>query len=197
MKILSYRIHGLDDALENAGLPFESGKPRIKTITALANSEIRSHAKFMRQIMVAMKVEASRAWWTEFDTYKIGVVSMSTSTMHTLLNKKLTLDDFVIPENIGNSGLDYEIKEQIKRTIEKIELIKKEYKDEDKTHILMAIKYILPESFKRTSYVTLNYESLRTIYNDRKSHRLNEWQVFLKSVEEITPLFKELISGDI
>ncbi len=183
MKVKNIKWYGLGEALDHAGLPYDKGCPQIGTLTKLANATQRSHAKFMRQIMLGFVVEAPLYWWTEFDTYKNGVSRMSNSTMHTLLSKKLDYDDF----EIGCSLNFYD------ELFDRIEWVKKQdnYTDAEK---LLVIKKILPSGYKYTSYITMNYEVLRNMYHDRISHRLPEWQVFLKAFEHI-PYFDEFIVG--
>lgn len=182
----------VERSLRNAGLPFSKGQPKMETLKKLANSKQRSHAKFLRQMKIACNISASGYWWKEADTTKIEAIRMSTSTMHTLLKTQLTLDNFEIASNIGK-----EIKQMVMRsllnTISDIDQIRMIGNDETET--LMSIKTILPESFIYHSHYTMNYENLRTMYHDRKNHRVPEWQTFLDSFKDI-PYFKEFIAGD-
>ena len=199
MKVSNIHVYGLESALLNAGLPYEKGKPRIDTLIKLANSKSRSHSKFLRQIMIGFNVEAPAYWLTEFDTYRIGITRMSTSTMHTLLKKQLTYEDFGIKSNENfssdKSTIDTYLASRIDLLIDSIELIKKYTHCANDIEKLIAIKKILPMSFKYASYITMNYEVLRTMYNDRINHRLPEWQEFLNSFESIL-YFNEFIKGE-
>lgn len=185
----------VERSLQNAGLPFSNGKPRMETLIKLANSKQRSHSKYLRQMKIACNISASGYWWKEADTTKIEAIRMSTSTMHTLLETSLSLDNFEIASNI------YETRPivvaSLIRAIGDINKIKaypycSQYCSKDE--VLMAIKTLLPESFIYSSHYTMNYENLRTMYHDRKNHRVPEWQEFLKAFEGI-PYFEEFIIG--
>lgn len=191
MKISNIQVYGLEPALENSGLPYEKGQPKANTLIKLANSKSRSHSKFLRQIMIGFNITASGYFMKEFDTYKIGVTRMSTSTMHTLLNKKLTLDDFEI--NTSSAQTNEVAKVILSYVISKISKIQEI--DDNSNSKLLVIKSILPESFNYTSYIMMNYEVLRTMYKDRINHRLPEWQEFLNSFKDI-PFFEEFIKGE-
>ena len=163
----------IEESLEFSGLPFSRGKPKEKTLFSLANASQRSHGKFLRQMMISFVATAPFYWWTEFDTYKIGTTRMSTSTMHTLMKG---VDQSHFEDKIAQSYID---------------AINEEIKSGD----LIKVKALLPASFCYTSYVTMNYEVLRTIYRDRITHRLPQWKQFLLSFSEI-PYFKEFIIGE-
>mgnify|MGYP003611636991 CR=1 FL=1 len=196
MNVENIKVYGLEEALANAGLPFSKGEPKEQTLIKLANSGQRSHAKFLRQIMIGFNITASGMFMKEFDTYKIGVTRMSTSTMHTLLKQPLDYDNFSF-HNIYNSEYDIPIEEEFKKTLDIIfEFNKKVLKSNKSNDVkLMLIKTVLPESFNYISYITMNYEVLRTMYNDRKNHRLPEWKMFLETFDSI-PYFNEFIKGE-
>jgi hypothetical protein len=172
MRIHSIQTAFIAEALQYAGLPMSSKQPKTKTLDKLAESSQRSHAKFLRQMMISCVVTAPAFWWTEFDTYKIGVTRMSTSTMHTLLKTGVRSTDFEIPLSRTKIA---DLNNLIERT-QDIERIKSE----------------LPSGYLYTSFVTLNYEVLRTIYADRRNHKLPQWQTFLKAFNDI-PLFERFI----
>ena len=146
--------------------------------------------------MIGCNITASGMWFFEFDTYKVGVTRMSTSTMHTLLKKRLDYDDFCF-HNVYDENYNIEMELELTNTFEKIFKLSREILNSqiDQNKKLMLIKTILPESFNYTSYVTLNYEVLRTMYHDRKNHRLPEWKMFLESFDSI-PYFNEFIKGE-
>jgi len=187
MKVTNIETAFIERSLSRAGLPFSKGKPPDKTLINLANAKQRSHAKFLRQMKIAFDVTAPLYWFSEFDTYRIGVTRMSDSTMHTLLNRELSPNDFL---HTVDNDLTYTF---VMKAIQGINAIR-EKENWDNNTKLISIKKILPSSFKYTSFITMNYEVLRTIYHDRINHRLPEWQMFLNSFRDI-PYFQEFIVG--
>lgn len=167
----------------------------------LAQSLIKAgteHSKFMRQIQVWADITAPRYFWSEFDTYKVGVSANSTSTMHKLFdkNKEISINDFQTTAYcIEETGC-------IEIIIECLNDIRKKYlkaKDnEEKNSLLRSAKTILPEGYLNTRTVNLNYAVLRNIMIQRKNHRLKyEWQeCFLKNFVCNLPYSKELIFCD-
>lgn len=160
------------------------------------------HSKFRRMIHVQVEIAMPRYFWSEFDTYKVGTVANSESTMHKLLNndRKITIDQFYIGKNKKYSNLIYAF---IDRTIDTLEYLRYKYKSNDnyftKDELLTIAKRILPESFIQVRTVDLNYENLANIYKQRVKtpHRLKEeWiDAFGKWVETL-PYAKELIIGE-
>ena len=155
------------------------------------------HRKFLRQIMVSVDITAPIFWWKEFDTYKIGTTANSTSTMHKLTSKPITLDCFetgdYCPEVI-TSG------EEIDYLIQFLEGLRQKYvATKDKRYWKELVRW-LPESWLQTRTVTMNYENLRTMYSQRKNHKLLEWSKtgdanidsFVKFVEKL-PYAKEFL----
>lgn len=123
-----------------------------------------SHGKVARMIQVWLDITAPRFWWAEMDTYKIGTVATSESTIHTILKRTLVSTDF-------EDGMDIE-------TLQKLNDIKLK-------EGLYGIKRHLPESFLQRRIVNTNYQTLRHIYFDRKNHVLPQWKVFLTALDEL------------
>jgi len=130
------------------------------------------HAKHLRMIMVYADITAPRYWWTEMDTYRIGVEKVSCSTMHTLMRRELTIDDF---EHNGST-------ETLQKTVNIINGMMVMYRTvndpETKKSIWYEIIRILPQSFLQTRTCMFSYQALRNIYRQREGHKLNEWHVF-------------------
>lgn len=156
------------------------------------------HRKFLRQIFVSMDITAPLYWWKEFDTYKVATVSNSTSTMHTLHKRPLTLDDF------SHEQLDEWGKVTLQNAIRTINADRDMFVNyEDKTGTKMPKKHywyqmiqLLPSSYNQLRTVTLNYEVLLNMYHARKDHKLDEWRKFCDTVAEL-PYFKNFIEkGD-
>lgn len=128
----------------------------------------KEHRKFLRQIMVCVDITAPRYWWSEMDTYKIGTVANSCSTMHKLNAYPITIDMFKIDEIFD----EYD---SINNTINMLEKLRKLYNQTKDIRYLRAMKQRLPESFLQKRTVTMNYENIYEIVRQRGNHRLNEW----------------------
>lgn len=160
---------------------FELGKNDLSLMQRLVNAGT-DHSKFMRMITVSMDITAPLYWWKEFDTYKIGVVRNSCSTMHKIHTKPFTTNDFSCddPENI-------------KCIVEACEELRKTYlKTQDKKYWIALIQ-LLPESYNQKATVMLNFQVLRNMYHARKNHKLSEWLTFCHIIKEYLP-YSELIT---
>lgn len=158
------------------------------------------HRKFMRQIMVSVDITAPIYWWKEFDTYKIGTTANSTSTMHKLASKSITLEDFEMGdfervkvfdrEPYSTDDYTDEIWDYI---IDICETLRQRYiETKDKRYWKELIR-ILPESYLQTRTVTMNYENLYSIVRQRRGHKLSlEWNSFIDWVHDL-PYADELI----
>ena len=127
------------------------------------------HRKFMRMIVVYVDITAPLYWWKEFDTYKVGTVSNSCSTMHKIADKEFTLEDFST-EHLYSDELDF-FKELIGRLNGARELYLESKKKEDWWQMIQ----LLPSSYNQRRTVMMNYEVLANIYKSRKNHKLDEW----------------------
>lgn len=146
------------------------------------------HAKFMRMINVTMDVTAPLYWWKEFDTYKVGTVANSCSTMHKIADKEFTLDDFS-HEHLTPAAIA-----TIRTVIERLNFARKEFlKDRKGSEFGMpsAKEYwwdmiqLLPSSYNQKRTVQLNYAVLRNMYHARRNHKLDEWRDFCSWVESL------------
>lgn len=135
------------------------------------------HRKFLRQIMVSVDITAPLYWWKEFDTYKVGTVANSTSTMHTLEKNPITIDNFEIDDCV-DIGWPNEHNHPIKRElIPYLEFLRKKFLEtKDKRYWKELIRW-LPESWLQTRTVTMTYENLFAMCSrgQRRFHKLNEW----------------------
>lgn len=146
------------------------------------------HRKFMRMMPVYVRITAPLYWWKEFDTYKVGTVANSCSTMHKIQEKEFTMDDFSC-EHLSVVSLDY-----LKNIIEHLNFIRDVYND-DKSNkgAWWQMIQLLPSSYNQTRNVIINYEVLANIYKSRKDHKLDEWRNFCKWIETLP--YSELITG--
>ena len=143
------------------------------------------HRKFMRMMPVYVRITAPLYWWKEFDTYKVGTVANSCSTMHKIQAKEFTVDDFSTEHLISDSNA------MMKTTCDLLNQYREKYlKTKDKKYWLQMIQ-LLPSSYNQTRNVMLNYEVLANIYKSRKDHKLDEWREFCKWIETIP--YSELI----
>lgn len=145
------------------------------------------HRKFMRMLVVDADITAPLYWWKEFDTYKVGTVANSCSTMHTIHTKPITLDDFSV-DGTGNVSAIV-----LEETIGYLEDLRKKYLETKDRQWWRALIQLLPSSYNQRRTVQLNYEVLANIYRSRKNHKLDEWQELCKWIE-ILP-HHELITG--
>ncbi len=151
------------------------------------------HRKFMRMIVVYLDITAPLYWWKEFDTYKVGTVANSCSTMHKIHTKEFTLEDF------SCEHLYPEVREAFKNTIIKcLNEARKTYNflsdTPDKKDAWWQMIQLLPSSYNQKRTVMLNYEVLANIYKSRRNHKLDEWHTFCDWVEELP--YSELITGE-
>ena len=147
------------------------------------------HAKYRRMISVYADILAPLYWWKEFDTYKVGTVANSCSTMHKIHAKEFTIDDFSC-EHIVDFGAEHEAFNLI---VNILNYNRKRFLETgDKLYWWQMIQ-LLPTSYNQLRTVMLNYEVLTNIYPNRKNHKLDEWRFFCRWIEEL-PL-SELITG--
>lgn len=135
------------------------------------------HRKFLRQIFVSVDITAPLYWWKQMDTYKIGTTANSTSTMHKLTSKPITLDCFETDD--FNTELEYYQGNTTgmlsELMIEQLEFLRQKYLEtKDKKYWKELVRW-LPESWLQTRTFTCNYEVIRTIVHQRENHKLNEW----------------------
>lgn len=177
------------------------------------------HRKFMRMITVYTDITAPLYWWKEFDTYKVGTVANSCSTMHKIADKEFTVDDFSLEHLMSYSeGLedDFLVYSEGDRfspattmylTINMLNLARQRYleaktkpmKEESKRAEIMKRYWwqmiqLLPSSYNQRRTVMLNYEVLANIYKSRRNHKLDEWHIFCDWIKELP--YSQLITGE-
>lgn len=145
------------------------------------------HRKFMRMMPVYVRITAPLYWWKEFDTYKVGTVANSCSTMHKIQEHILTTEDFSC-EHLSPHSI--RLLEEYIMEINKAILYFKQEKDKSDWWQMIQL---LPSSYNQTRNVMMNYEVLANIYKSRKNHKLDEWRNFCKWIEELP--YSELITG--
>ena len=150
---------------------------------AVAGSD---HRKFLRQIMVSMDINAPLYWWKEFDTYKVGTVANSTSTMHKIQAKEFSREDFSC-DRLTEDALA--VLDSLIEYLEKQRVAFVETKEREYWHNMIQL---LPSSYNQLRTVTMNYEVLINIYYARRHHKLAEWHVLCEAIEQL-PYASELI----
>ena len=140
------------------------------------------HRKFLRQIQVCVDITAPIYWWKELDTYRIGTTANSTSTMHKLTAKPITVDCFEIDDGIPLDGM----------IIKELEFLRTKYLEtKDKFYWKKLIK-TLPSSWLQTRTITMNYEIVKNICHQREGHKLSEWAQFIEWAKTL-PYSEDLI----
>lgn len=197
---------------------FEMGGNDLDLMKNLAKAGA-DHRKFMRMITVYVDILAPLYWWKEFDTYKVGTVANSCSTMHKIAAKEFTLEDFSCEHLLDSANgedhdcwflnSDFEITEPIdilQNTIRMLNTARNLYiqyqerakqgdqfaKDHLKEYWWQMIQ-LLPSSYNQRRTVMMNYEVLANIYKSRRNHKLDEWRTFCEWIESLP--YAELITG--
>ena len=164
------------------------------------------HAKYRRMIPVFVTINAPLYWWKEFDTYKVGTVCNSCSTMHKIHSKEFTLDDFSCEHLIGNKGgVDswwhdedfneyWSAEDVLVQTLYVMNFYRKKFLETKNKIYWWQMIQLLPTSYNQKRTVMLNYEVLVNIYHSRKDHKLDEWHTFCDWIRGLP--YSELIVGD-
>lgn len=187
------------------------GPNDLKLMTTLRNAGT-DHRKFMRMITVYLDITAPLYWWKEFDTYKVGTVANSCSTMHKIAAKEFTLDDFSHEHLVDDLDVRIEIggtdhrdtgpMEVLGMTIDVLNHYREKYLVATKTEeytglpakdIWWQMIQLLPSSYNQKRTVMLNYEVLANIYKSRRHHKLDEWHTLCDWIESLP--YSDLITG--
>ena len=219
IKIENTDVYGWEAAIRGARNPmnswdkcdsvfFNEGDPKIgpsdqRLLRNLASAG-PDHGKFLRMITVSLDITAPLYWWKEFDTYKVGTVANSCSTMHKIHAKEFELDDFSY-EHLATShtdsfplsgiykGIITSPLGMLHNTIDVLNVARDRYLEtKDKKYWWQLIQ-LLPASYNQRRTVLLNYQVLKTMYHARKHHKLDEWRAFCRFVESLP--YSELITG--
>lgn len=195
MKINLMNSSGLDCSLFGLGLSFaltlpyacwhdvpEETKRRLYEIAEKLCTRDGGENKFLRQCMYVWSVEAPRYWWIEADTYKVATVAQSASTMHTIMHRELTQEDFETP--IPTDHLYH-----LNRLIAK-------YKETKSEEAFLKLKNDLPEGFLQRRVWSLSLANMKNIYHQRKRHRLPQWHLVCQAFVDATPGFLQGIYDD-
>ena len=160
------------------------GPRDLRLLRNLANAG-PDHGKYLRMITVTLDITAPLYWWKEFDSYKVGTVANSCSTMHKIHSRDLTPEDFSIDHNEVPGWLDYTIRILISCRAEYLETGDKKW--------WYSMIQILPTSYNQRRTVLLNYQVLRSMYHARRHHKLDEWREFCEWIKTLP--YSDLITG--
>lgn len=176
-------------------LDYDIGENDLDLATRLSNAG-PVHRKFMRMITVYLDITAPLYWWKEFDTYKVGTVANSCSTMHKIHAKEFTLDDFSHEHLLGYDELNWGDTAPLATlycVINALNVYRQKYLEtKDKKYWWQMIQ-LLPSSYNQKRTVMLNYEVLANIYEWRRDHKLDEWHTLCDWIESLP--YSELIIG--
>lgn len=188
----SYLLDNWDDCdncevhkLCNSPNYFLVGPNDLDLMTRLSKAGT-DHRKFMRMITVYIDITAPLYWWKEFDTYKIGTVANSCSTMHKIADKEFALEDF------SHEHL-YAPLQDLRPMIDLLNMYRERYLETKDKNDWWQMIQLLPSSYNQRRTVMLNYEVLANIYKSRKGHKLDEWNSFCDWIESLP--YSELITG--
>ena len=162
------------------------GKNDLDLMTRLRNAGT-DHRKFMRMITVYLDITAPLYWWKEFDTYKVGTVANSCSTMHKIHSKEFTLEDFSCEKLYDPLG-------DLRPIVDRLNVYRERYLETKGKNDWWQMIQLLPTSYNQKRTVMLNYEVLANIYKSRRHHRLDEWHTFCDWIESLP--YSELITGN-
>lgn len=194
------------------GTKYILGPNDLNLMTTLRNAGT-DHRKFMRMITVYLDITAPLYWWKEFDTYKVGTVANSCSTMHKIADKEFTLADFscehldrepyhrnwiesvIVDEDITSPHKVWMTPFDVLRcTIEMLNAYRESYLETKDKQDWWQMIQLLPSSYNQKRTVMLNYEVLANMYKSRRNHKLDEWHTFCDWIESLP--YSELITGE-
>ena len=215
MKIETIDIQGFDAAFEGMRNPLKSygradsywsvNETETDEIFVIGPNDMKlakglwkggtEHRKYLRMIQVWANIWAPRYWWSEYDTYRIGTSANSESTMHKILQEKFDESDFEWPRF---EGADWDIEAEFRNYLDLLKTVRdraNQCEGQEKERMQQMLKSMLPESFIQKRTVNMNYETLATMYRQRKNHRLPQWREVFCSWVKTLP-YSELITGE-
>lgn len=200
IKIENLKVYGFESAMIGMRNPMNSwslndtkdnviGKNDFKLLQQLCKAGA-DHRKVLRQMLISFDVVAPLYWWKEFDTYKVGTVSNSCSTMHKLTSRPLTRDDFSFEDMLDNECIVNEVIDNLNARIS-------DYKADGKTNksLWRTIIQLLPCAYNQRRTITCNYEVILNMYQQRKHHKLKEWIDFCQYMKINLPYFNLIVDA--
>lgn len=175
----------------NGKKQFVIGENDLKLMKNLSKAG-NDHAKYLRMINVTVDITAPLYWWKEFDTYKVGTVANSCSTMHKITSKPIELSDFSIDDfNIEDDYNEIALEDMFINVVADCESLRQKYLETKDKRYWKGLIQLLPNSYNQKRTVQLNYQVLKNMYFSRRNHKLDEWHTLCEWCEEL-PYFKEI-----
>ena len=188
--------YDIEEVMVDEEVVLERGKYIIgSNDLQLAQTLIRAgseHRKFLRQIFVAVDITAPLYWWKEFDTYKVGTVANSTSTMHKLASTPITIDCFEMADFTPLTD-NFKIDLSWQTIMTYLEQLRQRYNETKDKRYWKELIRLLPESWLQKRTITMNYENILNMYRQRKNHKLTEWSKSFCDWVKTLPYAEELI----
>lgn len=200
IKIENLKVYGFDSAMRGMRNPMNSWNSNDTVFNRLGKNDLKlllqlckagaDHRKVLRQMLISFDVVAPLYWWKEFDTYKVGTVSNSCSTMHKLCSKPLNRDDFSFEDMHDNECIVNEVVDNLNARIS-------DYNAGGKTNksLWRAIIQLLPSAYNQRRTITCNYEVILNMYQQRKHHKLKEWRDFCWYMKINLPYFDLIVDA--
>ena len=176
------------ETLNTAAFQFFMGENDLKLAHTLANAG-SDHGKFLRMIHVHFDVVAPLYWWKEYDTYKVGTVADSCSTMHKIHEKEFTVEDFSHEHLLTSSAF------LLHSTIDLLNEAREAFLSTKNKIYWWQMIQLLPTSYNQRRTLDVNYAVLKAMYHARKNHKLDEWHTFCDWIETLP--YSELITGGV
>lgn len=200
IKIENLKVYGFESAMIGMRNPMNSWSLNDTVFNRLGENDLKlllklckagaDHRKVLRQMLISFDVVAPLYWWKEFDTYKVGTVSNSCSTMHKLTSRPLTRDDFSFEDMLDNECIVNEVVDNLNARIS-------DYKADGKTNknLWRTIIQLLPCAYNQRRTITCNYEVILNMYQQRKHHKLKEWRDFCLYMKINLPYFDLIVDA--
>ena len=200
IEIENLRVYGFESAMRGMRNPMNSWSLNDSVFNYIGNNDLKlllqlckagaDHRKVLRQMFINFDIVAPLYWWKEFDTYKVGTVSNSCSTMHKLTSRPLTRDDFSFEDMHSNECIVNEVVDNLNIRIS-------DYKAGGKTNkaLWRTIIQLLPCAYNQRRTITCNYEVILNMYQQRKHHKLSEWQTFCCYMYSNLPYFNLIVDA--
>ena len=193
IRIDNLQVYGFESAMRGMRNPMNSWQKNDTTNNVIGNNDLKllqqltkagsDHRKVLRQMMISCDITAPLYWWKEFDTYKVGVTTNSTSTMHKLCSRPLTIHDFSFEDMHDNEWIVGVVLDNLNTRI-------RDYKDTQNKCLWRTIIQLLPSAYNQTRTITMNYENVMNMYKQRRYHKLSEWQEFCAYMYDNLAYFK-------
>ena len=178
---------GIMETVTDVGVSVSVGQKDSKLMRTLANAG-NDHGKFLRMIHVQFDVTAPLYWYKEYDTYKVGTVANSCSTMHKIHAKPFTMDDFSHEHMVSGS------KFMLRRIVDMLNEARELFLESKEKVWWWQMIQLLPSSYNQRRTLDVNYQVLRSMYHARKNHKLDEWHTFCDWIRTLP--YSELITGE-